>query len=57
MNIPSNKKKSLPSQNKVLNNRKTKSDRNTSKTNVLNKKPPQNELLELTQTWDDDLCE
>jgi len=57
MNIPSNKKKSLPAQIKVLKNIKQKSDRNASKTKVLNKKPPQNELLELTQTWDDDLCE
>ena len=57
MNIPSNKKKLLPTQNKVLKNIKKKSDRNASKIKVLNKKPPQNELLELTQTWDDDLCE
>jgi len=54
MNIPSNKKKSLPAQNKVL---KKKSDRNASKTKVLIKKIPPNELLELTQTWEDDLCE
>ena len=57
MNIPSNKKKLLPTQNKFLKNIKKKSDRNASKTKVLNKKPPQNELLELTQTWEDDLCE
>ena len=54
MNIPSNKTKSLPAQNKVL---KKKSDRNASKTKVLNKEIPPNELLELTQTWEDDLCE
>ena len=54
MNIPSNKKKSLPAQNKVL---KKKSDRNASKKKVLIKKIPPNELLELTQTWEDDLCE
>ena len=57
MNIPSNKKKSLPAQNKVLKNKTKKSDRNASKTKVLNKKISPNELLELTQTWEDDLCE
>ena len=57
MNIPSNKKKALPSQKKVLKNIKKKSDRNAIKTKALNKKPPQNELLELTQTWEEDLCE
>ena len=51
MNIPSNKKKSLPDQVKVF--KKIKKI----KKKVLNKKLPQNELLELTQTWDDDLCE
>jgi len=53
MNIPSNKK-ILPVQNKVL---KKKSDRNASKKKVLIKKIPPNELLELTQTWEADLCE
>jgi len=57
MNIPSNKKKLLPDQVKVFKKIKKKSDRNASKTKVLNKKPPQNELLDLTQTWDEDLCE
>jgi hypothetical protein len=57
MNIPSNNKKSLPDQVKVLKKIKKKSDRNASKVKVLNKKIPQNELLELTQTWDEDLCE
>ena len=57
MNILSNKKKELPVQNKDLKNIKKKSDRNASKTKVLNKKPPQNELLELTETWDEDICE
>jgi len=57
MNKPPNKKKSLPPQNKVLKNIKKKSDRNASKTKVLNKKISPNELLELTQTWEDDLCE
>jgi hypothetical protein len=57
MNIPSNKKKLLPAQNKVLKNKTKKSDRNASKTKFLNKKIPPNELLELTQTWEDDLCE
>jgi hypothetical protein len=57
MNIPSNKKKVLPAQNKVFKKVKKKSDRNASKTKVLNKKSLQNELLELTETWDDDLCE
>ena len=57
MDISSNKIKSLPSQNKVLKNNKKKSDRNASKKKVLIKKIPPNELLELTQTWEDDLCE
>ena len=53
MNVPLNKKKSSPTQNKVL---KKKSARNVNKKKVL-KKPPKDELFELTQTWDDDLCE
>ena len=57
MNIPSNKKKLLPAQNKVLKNKTKKSDRNASKKKVLIKKIPPNELFELTQTWEDDLCE
>ena len=57
MNIPSNKKKSLPVQNKVLKKKIKKPNRNARKTKVLNKKTPQYELRELTQTWDDDLCE
>jgi hypothetical protein len=56
MNVPSNKKKSLPTQNKVLKNQKKQSARNVNKTKVL-KKPLKGELFDLTQTWDDDLCE
>ena len=57
MNIPLNKKKSLSDQVKVFKKIKKKSDRSASKVKVLNKKLLQNELLELTQTWEDDLCE
>ncbi len=50
-------KKPINTKNRNSKNPKAKSHVGTKKARNSNKETPPDELLELTQTWDEDLCE
>ena len=58
MAIPSNKKnKLINAKGRATKNAEIKSRQSAKKKNNPKKKAPSEELLDLTQTWDEDLCE
>ena len=58
MAIPSNKKnKPINAKGRASKNAKIKSRQSVKKKNNPKNKAPSEELLDLTRTWDEDLCE
>ena len=55
--LPNKKNKPINVKGKASKNAKIKSRQSTKKKNNPKNKAPSEELLDLTQTWDEDLCE